>query len=57
MTFNINNPSDAKLASLSILRKLPVSMATIVKIENTKKCNILVHIQGIFTILLSGYIC
>ena len=30
-TFHINNPSDAKLASLSILRKWPVSMATIIK--------------------------
>ena len=33
-TFHIKNPSDAKLASLRILRKWPVSMATIVKIEN-----------------------
>ena len=37
MTFHINNPSDAKLASLSILIKWPVSMATIVKIEKNKK--------------------
>ena len=29
-TFHIKNPSDAKLASLSILRKWSVSMATIV---------------------------
>ena len=35
-TFHINNPSDAKLASLSILRKWPVSMAIIVKSKNTK---------------------
>ena len=36
-TFHINNPSDAKLASLSILVKWPVSMATIVKIEKKQK--------------------
>ncbi len=42
-TFRINNPSDAKLASLSVLRKLSVSMATIVEIEKYKKCNISVH--------------
>ena len=36
-TFHINNPSDAKLASLSILIKWPVSMATIVKIEKKQK--------------------
>ena len=35
-TFHIKNPSDATLASLSMLRKWPVSMATIVKIKNTK---------------------
>ena len=35
-TFHIKNPSDAKLASLSILRKWPVSMATIVEIEKYK---------------------
>ena len=34
-TFHIKNPSDAKLASLSILRKWLVSTATIVK--NRKK--------------------
>ena len=33
-TFHIKNPSDAKLASLSILGKWPVSMTTIAKIEN-----------------------
>ena len=41
-TFHIKNPSDAKLASLSILRKWPVSMATIVKnlkIQNVQYLN------------------
>ena len=33
-TFLIKNPSDAKLASLSVFRKWPVSMATIAKIGN-----------------------
>ena len=33
MTFLINIPSDAKMASLGIFRKWPVSIATIVKIE------------------------
>ena len=33
-TFHIKNPSDAKLASLSVFRKWPVSMATIAKIGN-----------------------
>ena len=46
-TFHIKNPSDARLASLSILRKWPVSMAITVK--NLKKSNISVHIQAIFT--------
>jgi hypothetical protein len=32
-TLHIKNPSDAKLASLSILRKWLVSMTTITKIE------------------------
>ena len=36
-TFHIKNPSDAKLASLSILRKLPVSMASIVKNRKIQK--------------------
>ena len=36
-TFHIKNPSDAKLASLSILRKWPVSMATIVKNRKIQK--------------------
>ena len=56
-TFHIKNPSNAKLASLSIFRKWPVSMATIGnnrKIQ--KKYNISVHIQAIFIILLSGHI-
>ena len=44
-TFHIKNPSNAKLASLSILRKWSVSMATIVKIEKYRKLNISVHIQ------------
>ena len=52
-TFHIKNPSDAKLASLSILRKWPVSMATIFKIEKYKKLYISAHIQPIFTILVS----
>ena len=55
-TFHIKNPSDAKLASLSILRKRPISMATIVRIEKYKKYNIPVHIQAIFTILVSGHV-
>ena len=33
-TFLVKNPSDAKLASLSVFRKWPVSMATIAKIGN-----------------------
>ena len=33
-TFLIKNPSDAKLASLRVFRKWPVSMATIAKIGN-----------------------
>ena len=37
----IRNPSDAKLASLSISRKLPVSIATIVKIEKIQKAKYL----------------
>ena len=36
-TLHIKNPSDAKLASLSILRKWPVSMATIVKNRKIQK--------------------
>ena len=36
-TFHIKNPSDAKLALLSVLSKWPVSMATIVEIEKYKK--------------------
>jgi hypothetical protein len=36
-TIHIKNPSDAKLASLSILRKWLVSMATVTKIEKYKK--------------------
>ena len=33
-TFLVKIPSDAKLASLSVFRKWPVSMATIAKIGN-----------------------
>ena len=47
-TFHIKNPSDAKLASLSILRKWPVSMATIVKIEKYKS-DISQHIFKLFS--------
>ena len=36
-TLHIKNPGDAKLASLSILRKWPVSMATIVKNRKIQK--------------------
>ena len=56
-TFHFKNPSDAMVASLRILRKWPVSMATIVKNRTIKKCNISVHNQAIFTILVSGHIC
>ena len=52
----MNNPSDAKLASLSIWRKWPVSVATIVKIKNYNKLYISVHIQAMFTILVYGHI-
>ena len=45
---HINNPSNGRLASLSVLRKWPVSMVTIFKItkltKKYKKCNISVHI-------------
>ena len=44
-TFHIIDPSDAKLASLSILIKWPVSIATIVKIEK----NISQHIFNLFS--------
>ncbi len=47
-TFHIKNPSDAKLVSLSILRKLPVSMANIVKIEKYKKYNISIIYSSYF---------
>ena len=54
-TFPINNSSDAQMASLRILRKWPVSMATIDRIEKYKKYNISADIQAIFTILVSGH--
>ena len=47
-TFHIKNPSDAKLASLSILRKWPVSMATIVKNRKIQNA-ISQHIFNLFS--------
>jgi hypothetical protein len=40
VTLHVKNPSDAKLASLTILRKWLVSMTTITKIEKNTKSQI-----------------
>jgi hypothetical protein len=51
MNLLIKNPNAAMLSSSSILRKLPVSMATAKILENHQKSNISVFSEAIYIML------